>query len=171
MDCLFCKIARREIGAEVVYEDGHAAAFLDIHPKAPGHTMVVPKIHAANILDLPEDEIKPLFSTVKRVVGLLDDAIRSGNLGFTPTPERGSSVNGAEGAYPRSVWGFTIGINHGSVSGQVVEHLHIHIIPRFEGDGGGSIHGVVTNPVNEDIAVTAERIRKGRLVKPLATSD
>lgn len=132
-DCLFCKIANKEFSVEVVYENDAAIAVLDIHPRAPGHTMVLPKVHAENLLDLPEAEVGPLFLTVKQVTAILYKALK-----------------------PK---GFTIGINHGRVSGQVVDHLHIHIIPRFEGDGGGSIHSVVNNPPKESLKEIVNKIR------------
>lgn len=120
MDCLFCRIIKKEIPSEIVYEDEHTFAFLDIHPCAPGHTMVITKTHAATLLDLPGNCVAPLFLTVQKVTGMLHRSLNPS--------------------------GFTIGINHGSISGQVIEHLHVHIIPRYVGDGGGSIHGVVNNP-------------------------
>jgi histidine triad (HIT) family protein len=134
MDCLFCKIVNGGIPSEKIYEDDVAFAFLDINPLAPGHTVIVPKIHVENILDLPESQAGPLFLGVKRVTGSI-------NLALKPH-------------------GFTIGINHGKVSGQVIDHLHIHVIPRFEGDGGGSIHSVVKNPPQEPISAIKEKIIK-----------
>lgn len=134
MDCLFCKITKKEISAEIVYEDAAAIAILDINSKAPGHTMVLPKVHAENILDLPENQIGPTFLTVQRVTAILQKALQ-----------------------PK---GFTIGINHGRVSGQTIDHLHIHILPRFEGDQGGSIHSVVDNPPKDSLKEMANKIRR-----------
>lgn len=134
MDCLFCKIAAREIPSEMVYEDEASFAFLDIHPLAPGHTIVVPKEHAENILDLPENQVGPLFTAVKKITAALNSALKP--------------------------HGFTIGINHGKVSGQAIDHLHIHLIPRFEGDGGGSLHSVVKNPPQESVSAIKEKIIK-----------
>ena len=119
-DCLFCQIINKKIKAEIVYEDNDTLAFLDVRPRAPGHTMVLPKVHSQNILDLPDDKIEPLFAAVKKVTQILKDTHR---------PD-----------------GFTIGINQGQASGQAIDHLHIHIIPRWHNDGGGSIHSVVNNP-------------------------
>ncbi len=133
MDCLFCKIGNKELNSAMMYEDAHAFAILDVHPRAPGHTMVIPKIHAANILDLPDEEVGPVFQAVKKVTARLQAVLN---------PQ-----------------GFTIGINHGDVSGQAVKHLHIHVIPRFEGDGGGSIHSVVNNPSSEDMTALAEKLK------------
>ncbi|MCK9187427.1 MAG: HIT family protein [Candidatus Colwellbacteria bacterium] len=125
MDCLFCKIASKEIPSSVIYEDDVALAFLDLHPLAPGHALVIPKIHAENILDLPEELIGPFFQSVKKVTALIKEKLA-----------------------PR---GFTIGINQGRIGGQAIDHLHVHIIPRFEGDGGGSLHSVVKNPPKESL--------------------
>lgn len=125
MDCIFCKIINKEIPAEIIYEDADAVAFLDIHPKAPGHTMILPKGHAENILDLPEEKIEAVFKAVKKVTAMLNKSL---------APD-----------------GFTIGINHGKVSGQTVEHLHIHIIPRWYNDNGGSVNDVVNNPPKQNL--------------------
>lgn len=138
-DCLFCKIIGKEIPAQIVYEDAHALGFLDIHPRALGHTMMVPKIHAENILDLPHNAVAPLFTAVKKMAAALQNAL---------TPD-----------------GFTIGVNQGNASGQEVNHLHIHLIPRWHGDGGSSIHSVVHNPPAESLADSAEKIKKAQHTK------
>jgi histidine triad (HIT) family protein len=132
MDCLFCKIANKEVVADVVYENDGAVGVLDIHPVAPGHTMILPKVHAENILDLPKDKVELVFIAVQEMTQKLQDI-------FSPD-------------------GFTIGINHGKVSGQAVDHLHIHIIPRFKGDGGKSIHSVVDNSP-ESLAEIKEKFK------------
>lgn len=134
-DCLFCKIANGTIPAEKVYEDNAVFAFLDIEPKAPGHTIVIPKAHAENILNLSQDAIGPFFTGVKKITGIVEKALR---------PD-----------------GFTLGINHGKAAGQAIDHLHFHIIPRWRDDGGRSLHAVVNNPVKEKLEVVAEKIRRG----------
>jgi len=133
LDCLFCKIIKKEIPAEIIYEDDKTAAILDINPRSPGHTMVLPKIHRQTILDLPEKEISSLFGAVKKVTQLIKNGLK---------PE-----------------GFTIGINHGKISGQVIDHLHIHIIPRFKDDGGGSVHSVVNNPPTKSLSEIKSKIQ------------
>ncbi len=132
MDCLFCKIASKEIPSELVYEDENSFAFLDIAPMSKGHTVVIPKKHAENMIDLPMEEVGPLFTAVKKVTELLQEKL--------------------------SPKGFTIGINHGRVGGQLVDHLHIHVIPRYEGDGGGSLHSVVKNPPKESVSEIRKEI-------------
>jgi len=134
MDCLFCKIGRKEVAAEIVYEDDVSCAFLDINQAGPGHTVLIPKTHASNLLELPEDKIGPLFGGVKTVLGKLKAAF------------------GADG--------FTIGINHGLAGGQIIDHLHIHLIPRFSGDAGGSVQSIVNNPPKESLKEIAEKIKK-----------
>lgn len=133
MDCLFCKISVSEIPSEKIYEDDHAFAFLDINPLAPGHTMVIPKAHAETLLDLPDEEVYGLFLAVKKVTQRIKDTLN---------PD-----------------GFNVGANMRKAAGQAVDHLHIHIIPRFEGDGGGSMHSIVNNPPMEDIKNIGEKIR------------
>lgn len=132
MDCLFCRIIEKEVPAAEVYEDDHVLAVLDVHPRAPGHTLVLPKVHAESLLNLPEEEIAPVFRAVRAVTE---------KLGRTLSPD-----------------GFTIGINHGKTAGQEVEHLHIHIIPRWLNDGGSSIHSVVSNPPEESLEQVAKKI-------------
>jgi len=134
MDCLFCKIANKEIPSEVIHEDAVSIAFLDINPSTLGHAVIIPKHHAENILGLSNEAVGPLFQAVRQVTEKLNRALNPG--------------------------GFTIGINHGRISGQAVPHLHIHVIPRYPGDGGGSIHSVVENRPKESVRETKERIIK-----------
>ena len=130
MDCLFCDLVSKNKPSNIIYEDDWAVGILDVFPRAMGHTIVVPKQHTETILELPDDQIGKVFEAVKKVTQLLKDKLN---------PD-----------------GFTIGINHGKVSGQAIDHLHVHIIPRFEGDNGGSIHTVVDNPPN----ISLEEVNK-----------
>ncbi len=107
---------------QVVYEDSHSLAFLDINPRSPKHTLVIPKIHSETILDLPESEREPFWGAVVAVEKLLLESI-----------------------HPN---GFTLGINQWKAAGQEVDHLHMHIIPRFLDDGGGPVQMIVNNPKN-----------------------
>lgn len=133
MDCLFCRIARREFPAQIIHEDMHTVAFLDIDPRAKGHSVVVPKRHAETVLDLHGGDTGTVFSAVRETVALLKKTL---------SPD-----------------GFTIGINHGHAAGQAIAHLHIHIIPRYIGDKGGSMHTVVTNPPTETVEEVFLKIR------------
>ncbi|MDP1706512.1 MAG: HIT family protein [bacterium] len=133
MDCLFCKIISGDIPSHVVYQDDNSIAVLDIQPRAPGHVMVLPRRHADNILEVPSADLGAIFQGVQNVTTLLKEKLG---------PD-----------------GFTIGINHGRVSGQTVDHLHIHIIPRWFSDKGDSIHSVVNNPPTESLEEIANKLR------------
>lgn len=108
-DCIFCKIIRGELPSYKVYEDEKVVAFLDIRPVNAGHTLVAPKAHSQNIFDIsPED-----WSAVASAVRTLAIAIEKGV--------------GADGV--------NIAMNNREHAGQMVPHPHVHIIPRFKGDG------------------------------------
>lgn len=132
MDCLFCQIAKKEIPAKVIYEDEETMAFLDIHPRAVGHSMVIHKEHTETTLDLNpksyESLMKGLVATERKILETL-------------APQ-----------------GFTVGINQKKAAGQEIDHLHIHVIPRFLGDGGGSVQGVVSNPPKESLEEIFKKI-------------
>lgn len=108
VDCVFCKIVKGEIPCDKVYEDKDVLAFLDISPINKGHTLVIPKKHYANIMDMP----KPLLHKVI-------DAVQRVSKALISTPESG------------------IGIaqNNGAAAGQFVFHAHFHVMPRHAGDG------------------------------------
>ncbi len=118
--CLFCRATTGELDVAVVAGSTRALAFLDLHPHAPGHTLVIPRTHAATLADLPKEDVGPLFELAQEAAAKLQETL------------------GAPG--------MTIGINQGNVAGQGVPHLHVHLMPRFSGDGGSSIHAVVKNP-------------------------
>jgi histidine triad (HIT) family protein len=108
-DCVFCKIVNGEISTKKTYEDDNFIGFLDAHPKADGHSLIVPKKHFKSILDMPSSLGEEMLDTVKEVA-----------LGLV-------KIGNAEG--------FNIVVNSGESAGQVVHHFHIHIIPRKNGDG------------------------------------
>lgn len=116
-DCIFCRILRQEIPAKVVAEDETSLVLMDINPLADGHIMVIPKSHAGCVHELSEAEAAGLFAMVRRVARPLREATKADAL--------------------------TIGINDGPAAGQVVPHVHVHIVPRREGDRGGHIHSLM----------------------------
>ncbi|MEM3519415.1 MAG: HIT family protein [Candidatus Hadarchaeales archaeon] len=132
-ECIFCKIARGEIKAEKIYETPFAVAFLDINPRAPAHTLVIPKMHVETVAELDDELAGEVFKAVRGTVELLKKAI---------SPDA-----------------FTIGVNDGKASGQEIPHLHFNIFPRFFGDGGKPVHAVVNNPPKETISEMGEKIR------------
>ncbi len=107
-NCIFCKILAGQIPSVRVYEDEQAVAFLDINPIAPGHTLLVPREHYADLLATPHEVLSALMAAAPRVA--------RGVLAAT----RGE--------------GFNFFQFNGRCSGQEVFHLHFHIIPRRPGD-------------------------------------
>lgn len=108
-ESIFQKIIRGEIPCHKIYEDERTFAFLDIHPVNKGHTLVVPKTRYENMFDMPEEEWLAVMKTVHLLAPKIKMAL------------------GADGV--------NIGMNNGSAAGQVVPHAHVHIMPRFSGDG------------------------------------
>ncbi len=134
--CVFCGIVRGRVPSHKVYEDERTLAFLDIHPSAPGHTLIVPKAHVARVEDLTKEDAEALFRALHRLIGPIQRAVDA----------------------PAS----TVGINNGPESGQEVPHVHIHVIPRRRGDGGGIIQGLARTgdrPTGAELGEVAERIR------------
>jgi histidine triad (HIT) family protein len=111
-DCPFCRILAGELPASVVFRDELACAFLDIRPVNPGHVLVVPIRHASNLAELDQQIGGHLFRVAQRVAA----ALRSSDV-------RCEGVN--------------FHLADGAVAGQEVFHVHLHVIPRFEGDGFG----------------------------------
>jgi histidine triad (HIT) family protein len=107
--CLFCKIAKKEIPATLIYEDEDTLAFMDIGPIIKGHALVIPKSHYALISDTPDNTLTKLIKVCKKIANAQQDGL------------------GAEGC--------NIIQNNGACSGQEVPHLHFHVIPRFTNDG------------------------------------
>lgn len=109
MDCIFCKIVNGEIPSYKVYEDDNTLAFLDIAPVNPGHTLVIPKKHYANFEEIPEEDLCELIKVVKKV---------------------GQSIKEGLG-----VEGYNVMENNDPIAGQIIPHIHFHVIPRLGGDG------------------------------------
>lgn len=114
-DCIFCKIVRKEIPATVIHENDRVLVFLDIKPVNPGHLLVVPKVHSADYVSTSEEALREMAVAAKRM---------------------GKAVMEALGAPA-----FNLGVNNGRAAGQLVDHVHLHVIPRFEGDGHEMWHG------------------------------
>ena len=117
--CIFCTIIEGQIPCYKVYEDEDTLSFLDIHPHAKGHTVVIPKVHAETSFDLTDTQLQELIIDVQNTLRRINEVLR---------PD-----------------GFNVGWNHNPAGGQVVPHLHIHIFPRYKDDGGGSMHSIITN--------------------------
>ena len=108
-DCIFCKIVRGEIPCVKICEDENVLSFLDIGPINPGHALVIPKAHYATLFDTPVEALQQCISVVRRVAPAVFKA------------------TGAEG--------MNVLQNNYRASGQMVDHIHFHLIPRYRGDG------------------------------------
>ena len=107
--CVFCRIVKGEIPCAKIYEDGEVLAFLDLAPVRPGHALVIPRKHYANLLEIPPSLAPGLMSALAGVGAAL------------------MRTTGAEG--------FNVLQNNFPASGQVIFHAHWHVIPRSAGDG------------------------------------
>jgi len=128
---IFAKVLRGEIPSHGVYEDDAVVAFMDVMPQGPGHTLVVPKAPSRNLLDADPATLGPLFTTVQKVALAVKKAF------------------GADGV--------TILQFNEPASGQTVYHLHVHVIPRFEGVALKPHTGQMEKP--EVLAENAGKIR------------
>jgi histidine triad (HIT) family protein len=130
---IFAKILRGEIPSHRVYEDDAVVAFMDVMPQGPGHTLVVPKAPSRNLLDADPATLGPLFTVVQKVALAVKKAFDAD--------------------------GVTILQFNEPASGQTVYHLHVHVIPRFEGIALKPHSGGMEKP--EVLAANAEKIRAG----------
>ncbi|MEX0674000.1 MAG: HIT family protein [Gaiellaceae bacterium] len=112
MSCLFCELVAGREEASVVYDDDRVFALMDIRPVTPGHLMVVPKRHAASLAELEDEDSDALLRVARRAAA----ALRASSL-------RCEGVN--------------LFLADGEAAGQEVFHVHLHVLPRFEGDGFG----------------------------------
>jgi histidine triad (HIT) family protein len=135
-DCIFCKIVRGEIPCFKVAENEDALAFLDIHPANPGHTLVIPKRHAENV-----------FETTVREWASMSDLVRTLSIAVEKATEAD---------------GLNIKMNNRIHGGQDVMHAHVHIVPRFRGDG--VVKPLVQKPAYE--SGVAEQMR-GKIIAAL----
>ena len=131
--CLFCQIARVERPSHTIFAGDGAVAFLDIFPCTPGHTLVIPRQHYATLSEMPAEEVGKLFQVAAMVA---------------------TKVQSALGAA-----GFNLGINNGKAAGQEVFHVHVHVIPRYPDDGGGSMKSVAHFKGKETLEQIAAKLR------------
>ncbi|HWO07468.1 MAG TPA: HIT family protein [Candidatus Paceibacterota bacterium] len=131
-NCIFCKIIRGELPSTKIYEDETTLAFLDIHPVNPGHTLVVPKEHAENIFEISPEQWAAVQETVRRVAIAIEKGLQAD--------------------------GVNVNMNNREHAGQVVDHAHVHLIPRFKGDGFA--HWPHSNYQEGEAVATADKIKK-----------
>ncbi|MDR2503011.1 MAG: HIT family protein [Deltaproteobacteria bacterium] len=130
--CIFCAIIRGEVPCVKIYEDDNVLAFLDLHPVRPGHTLVLPKTHAATLLELEPGSGEAVIQAMRKV----GRAMRAGL--------------GAEG--------FNCLQNNFAAAGQEVMHLHWHVIPRNKGDGLAFIWNPGKYADQDEMAAWAEKL-------------
>ncbi len=107
-NCIFCKILRGEIPSIKVHEDQDTLTFMDVMPQSPGHCLIIPKRHAANILEVSADEAAVLIRATQRIAQAVNTALKPDGVGLYQF--------------------------NGSAAGQTVFHIHFHVIPRRKGD-------------------------------------
>lgn len=108
-NCIFCKIANGDIPSRTIYEDDDFRVIMDLAPATKGHSLILPKEHYKNIYELSDGTAAKVFSLAKKMALLMTEKL------------------GADG--------FNIMQNNNEVAGQTVFHFHMHLIPRYNGDG------------------------------------
>ncbi len=108
-NCIFCKIANGDIPSKVLYEDGEFKVILDLGPATKGHALILPKNHYRNLYELPDDMASKVMLLAKKMASQMTDKLECD--------------------------GFNLVQNNGEAAGQTVFHFHLHLIPRYDGDG------------------------------------
>ena len=131
-DCIFCKIIAGEIPSEKVFENDHVLAFMDINPTSKGHTLVIPKDHSEDLVSTDVNMLLQVTAVLPKIAAAAVAAV--------------------------AAEGFNILQSNGPCAGQVVPHIHFHIVPRNDGDGIG-LGFRQRPPVEDEFGATAEAIR------------
>jgi histidine triad (HIT) family protein len=131
--CIFCKIVQKQIPASFVFEDEKVMAFLDIKPLNEGHTLVISKAHYESIFDIPQDLVEYLHGVTKRIAIAVEKATKAN--------------------------GISIIQQNGKAAGQDIFHLHVHVIPRYEGQKLPSF-SEISEANRKNLSQTAQKIRK-----------
>ena len=134
MDCIFCKIVSNEIPSVNVHEDDRVLAFMDINPLNEGHLLVIPKAHAATIYEITEGDFVAVMAATHKLAAAVKKALN---------PE-----------------GVNLMQLNGKAANQVVPHLHVHIVPRWSGDGLTICKWKLTAGNMDKIKAVAEQIQK-----------
>jgi len=134
MDCIFCKIVNGEIKAKIIEESDKSLGFLDAFPLTKGHTLIIPKQHFEKLQDMPSENNSDLFETVRKVISRVD------------------KLTGAT----------LMALHNGKESGQVIPHVHVHLIPRSSDDIAGPVHSMFKSPpklTDEEINELIEKLK------------
>lgn len=130
-DCIFCKIANGEIPSKTLYEDEDFRVILDLGPATKGHALILPKEHAANLYELPEDIAAKVLPVAKKVANKMKEKLGCDGLNLVQ--------------------------NNGETAGQTVMHFHMHVIPRYENDGQ-QINWIPGQVTSEELEAVAKQI-------------
>ncbi|MFX1365154.1 MAG: HIT family protein [Promethearchaeota archaeon] len=133
-NCIFCKIVEKEIPSKIVFENDLSIAFLDIAPISKGHTIVIPKNHYSNLEDIPNNELTELYKIVKLIGIRIHQKL--------------------------NIDGYNILQNNFKAAGQVVNHFHVHIIPRNLDDEKFHIKIPRTQSSDEELDNILEILKK-----------
>jgi len=134
MDCIFCKIVNGEIKAKIIEESDKSLGFLDAFPLTKGHTLIIPKQHFEKLQDMPSENNSDLFETVRKVISRVD------------------KLTGAT----------LLALHNGRESGQVIPHVHVHLIPRSADDSAGPVHSMFKSTpklTDEEINELIEKLK------------
>ncbi|MDQ4149049.1 MAG: HIT family protein [Actinomycetota bacterium] len=132
-DCIFCRIVSGEAPSTKIYEDDAVISFMDIFPWAKGHCLVVSKDHHPTIFDIPEDTLLAVFAAARRLAPAVREGVQAEGLNLLQS--------------------------NGEAAWQTVPHFHLHLIPRWAGDGLRP-PGVSSPADSSELAEVASRIRE-----------
>jgi len=130
-NCIFCKIAAGEIPSRTIYEDEAFRVILDLGPATRGHALILPKKHAANLFELPEEDAKNVLLVAKKVAANMKEKLGMDGLNLVQ--------------------------NNGEVAGQTVMHFHMHLIPRYQKDSE-MVLWTPTEPSAEELDAVKEQL-------------
>jgi histidine triad (HIT) family protein len=131
-DCVFCRIVAGELPSERVYDDERTVAFMDINPTTRGHVLVVPRTHSTDLLDIEDDDLAACMRAAQKIAG------------WQRTRGNADGVNLLQST--------------GRAASQVIFHFHMHVIPRYAGDGlVNPLHRAPGDP--QEIAAAAAELR------------
>lgn len=132
-DCIFCKIANGEIPAKTLYEDEEFRVILDLGPATKGHALILPKEHAADLYELPDETAAKVLVLARKMAARMQETLQCDGLNLVQ--------------------------NNGEVAGQTVHHFHLHLIPRYENDGQ-KIAWVPGEPTQEELEEIKNQITR-----------
>ena len=135
MDCIFCKIVKKEIPVKIILETEKTLAFMDAYPLTKGHSLVIPKTHYEKIQNISKEDNYDLFETVRKTISKVDK-ITDATL---------------------------LAVHNGKQSGQEIPHVHVHLIPRSSEDTAGPVHSMFSNIpklTDKEIQDTYEKLKE-----------